>query len=53
MVAGCHLAAGCAVAAEDVVKSYGAVSSAVFALRGFRCRCGGASESHDWGNRAV
>ena len=34
MVAGCHLAAGCAVAAEDVVKSYGPASSAVFALRG-------------------
>ena len=34
MVADCHLAAGCAVAAEDVVKSYGAASSAVFALRG-------------------
>ncbi len=34
VVAGYHSAAGCAVAVENVVKSYGPASSAVFALRG-------------------
>jgi ABC-type lipoprotein export system ATPase subunit len=34
VVAGCRLATGCAIQVEDVVKSFGPPSSAVFALRG-------------------